>query len=60
MKGFLRIFIGAIIILVLLLIGMKAIWLFKEKKVISVYILDKTVTKYDRHAHKSFTWLLNY
>ncbi len=35
-------------------------WSFSEKKVLNVYILDKTVTQYDRHEHKSFTWLLNH
>lgn len=39
--------------------ALRAIWSFKDKKVLNIYILNKTVTRYDRHEHKSFTWLLN-
>ena len=51
------IFIG---IILLLFITLRVVWSLKEKKVLNVYILDKTVTRYDRHEHKSFTWLLNH
>lgn len=60
MKRLFQIFGATIIIVVFLLIGMKTIWLFKDKKEISVYILDKTVTQADRHEHKSLSWILNY
>lgn len=48
--------IGIIIIVLLVLrIG----WLFNDKKILDVYILDKTVNTTERIDHKSFTWLLN-
>lgn len=34
-------------------------WSFRDKKVLNVYILDKTVNSLDRLEHKSFTWILN-
>lgn len=45
--------------IVISLLGMKIPWILKDKKVFSVYILDKTVTQTDRNEHKSFTWILN-
>lgn len=59
MKRLFKIFGAAIIIVAFLLIGMKTMWLIKEKKVLNAYILDKTVTRIDRHEHKSFSWILN-
>lgn len=59
MKRLFRILGAIIIIVIFLLIGMKTIWLFKGKKVINAYILDKTVTRIDRPEHKSFSWILN-
>jgi hypothetical protein len=40
-------------------ITLKALWFFNEKRVLNVYILDKTVTRMDRPEHKAFTWVLN-
>lgn len=34
-------------------------WSLQSKKKLNFYILDKTVTSYDRQEHKSFVWLLN-
>ncbi len=53
---YISIVIGTLLILFLALrIG----WTSKEKKVLNIYILDKTVNSTDRLEHKSFTWLLN-
>jgi hypothetical protein len=59
MRQLIRIIGIAILFAILVVLGMKAIWLFKAKRTANIYILDKTVTQYDRHEHKAFTWLLN-
>jgi hypothetical protein len=48
--------IGAIFFVYILL---RLIWSFEEKKILNIYILDKTVTRFDRPEHKAFTWILN-
>lgn len=40
-------------------LGLHIGWRFKEKRVLNVYILDKTVTRSDRPEHKSLIWVLN-
>lgn len=45
--------------LLLIFLILRIIWSFEEKKILNVYILDKTVNTLDRQEHKSFTWLLN-
>lgn len=40
-------------------LGLHIGWRFKEKRVLNVYILDKTVTRSDRAEHKSLIWVLN-
>ena len=47
-------------ILLLSYFTLRIVWSVKEKRVLNIYILDKTVNQYDRHEHKSFTWLLNH
>lgn len=36
------------------------VWLFQEKKIYNVYVLDKTVPDKSYGEHKSFYWLLNH
>ena len=43
----------------LLFLILRLAWSFEEKKVLNIYILDKTVTHVSRPEHKAFTWLLN-
>ncbi|KAF5075649.1 hypothetical protein DSECCO2_168690 [anaerobic digester metagenome] len=48
--------VGAIVLLYIIL---TAIRLFEPEKQLNIYVLDKTVTNFDRQEHRSFTWLLN-
>jgi hypothetical protein len=55
------------IILTLLLSGILILflshhigWRIKERKVLNVYILDKTVSRLDRPEHKSLVWIINH
>ncbi len=48
--------VGSLLLLYFLL---NLIWVFKPKKHLNVYILDKTVTSNDYPEHKSFVWILN-
>jgi hypothetical protein len=48
--------VGSLILLYFLL---NIAWSFQTKKKLNIYILDKTVTSYERQEHKSFVWILN-
>ena len=60
MKKFLAIIGWIIGVLFILYFLLHMVWVFKPKKHLNVYILDKTVTSNDRPEHKSVVWLLNY
>ena len=60
MKKLVKYLVVSLGILLVAFITLRTIWSFTDKKKLNVYILDKTVTQYDRHEHKSFTWLLNH
>jgi hypothetical protein len=45
---------------IVLFLGLNITWSLRDKKKLNIYILDKTVTRFDRPEHKSLVWLLNY
>jgi hypothetical protein len=59
MKKPILIFLIATIAVASLFALLKLFWFFQEKRVMNVFILDKTVTSIDRNEHKSLVWILN-
>lgn len=45
--------------LLAVLLALHISWRFKEKRILNVYILDKTVTRINRPEHQSLVWILN-
>lgn len=59
MRKFLVSVLALASVLVLAIIVLFLHWNFKPKRSINFYILDKTVTRFDRPEHKAFIWFLN-
>ena len=60
MKKFFKITIYLTASILFIALSLHIGWRFKDRQVVNVYILDKTVTQHDRPEHKSLVWTLNH
>jgi hypothetical protein len=59
MKRLITLLGGFFLLVALAFFGLRAMWSVTNKKVLNVFVVDKTVKDTERIEHKSFFWLLN-